>query len=75
MVRLLVAQAYADTFGEALGASPGKRLLKAVEEQGDPVLFFTSPFDGQANAGSLTNVRVRAGGGGHATVQGDSMNA
>ncbi|MBR8507345.1 MULTISPECIES: hypothetical protein [Burkholderia cepacia complex] len=51
MVRLLVAQAYADTFGEALGASPGKRLLKAVEEQGDPVLFFTSPFDGQAMRG------------------------
>ncbi|MBR7984828.1 hypothetical protein KDX04_03245 [Burkholderia cenocepacia] len=74
MVRLLVAQAYADTFDEALGASPGKRLLKAVEEQGDPVLFFP-PHDGRAMRGSLTNVRVRAGGGGHATVQGDSMNA
>jgi len=50
MVRLLVAQAYADTFGEALGASPGKRLLKAVEEQGDPVLFFPS-HDGRAMRG------------------------
>ncbi|WP_321958577.1 hypothetical protein [Burkholderia cenocepacia] len=74
MVRLLVAQAYADTFDEALGASPGKRLLKAVEAQGDPVLFLLRRMTA-GQCGSLTNVRVRAGGGGHATVQGDSMNA
>ncbi|WP_122169877.1 hypothetical protein [Burkholderia stabilis] len=40
MVRLLVTQAYADTFGEALGSSPGKRLLKTVARARDPVLFF-----------------------------------
>jgi len=51
MVRLLVAQAYADTFGEALGASPGKRLLKAVAEQGDPVLFLLRRSTGGQCAG------------------------
>ncbi|SOT43930.1 hypothetical protein F01_460298 [Burkholderia cenocepacia] len=38
----------ADTFDEALGASPGKRLLKALAERDDPVPFFgRRPTSGQ----------------------------